>query len=110
MAKRTPDDRLKALLKWFEQRAVSIEPTISIEIEPDGTMSVSATVGSNIEVGSVLCTIPKERAVLSIRTSPIADLMEGGQESLRIGGGLALIAATLHEVSLGPASQWYAFT
>ena len=108
MAKRTSEDRLKALLEWFEQRGVTYQPTVEIEIDPNGIISVSAKPGSTIEEGAVLCTIPKEKAVLSIRTSPIADLLEGGQESLRIGGGLALIAATLHEVSLGPTSQWYA--
>lgn len=105
-ASKKPADRLKALLKWFEQRGVTHEPTISIEADSDGAIAVFAKPGCNINEGTVLCSIPKERAILSKRTTSLADLLEGGQESLRIGGGLALIAAAMHEVSLGSASQW----
>ena len=101
-----PAKRLKALLEWFEQRGVTYEATISFEADSNCAIAVFAAPGSTIKEGAVLCSIPKDQAVLSKRTTSLADLLEGGQESLRIGGGLALIAATMHEVSLGRDSHW----
>ena len=51
--------------------------------------------------GHTLCKIPKS-AVLSIRNSAIADLIE--QEQL--GGGLGLSLAVMYEASIGDKSKW----
>jgi hypothetical protein len=51
--------------------------------------------------GEQLCTIPKA-ACLSIRTTELADVIETEQ----LGGGLGLVLAVLHEMSLGEASKW----
>ena len=54
-----------------------------------------------IGAGEQLCTIPKA-ACLSIRTTELADVIEAEQ----LGGGLGLVLAVLHEMSLGETSKW----
>ncbi|KAL0040401.1 hypothetical protein WJX77_006166 [Trebouxia sp. C0004] len=51
-----------------------------------------------------LCEIPKE-AVLSVRNSAIANLIEEEQ----LGGGLGLILSIMYEVSIGARSKWHAY-
>lgn len=55
----------------------------------------------DITEGERLCTIPKA-ACLSIRTTQLADVIEAEE----LGGGLGLVLAVLHEMSLGPDSKW----
>lgn len=64
-----------------------------------GPSSLQAT--RDIAEGEGLCTIPKA-ACLSIRTTQLADIIE--EEEL--GGGLGLVLAVLHEMSLGEESTW----
>ncbi|GAB4814451.1 hypothetical protein N2152v2_001497 [Parachlorella kessleri] len=59
---------------------------------------------ADVPEGAHLCTIPKA-ACISMRTSSIADILE--TESL--GGGLGLILALLHEMSLGKESKWHGY-
>ena len=92
------------LLQWIAERGIAIAPCIEV-VDDDGYVKVQAT--SSIAEGSVLCIIPKA-AVLSKRTSGVADLLEGGAEELRLEGGLALLAVILHELSLGAKSSWCA--
>ncbi len=54
-----------------------------------------------IAEGERLCTIPKA-ACLSIRTTQLADVIEAEE----LGGGLGLVLAVLHEMSLGQDSKW----
>lgn len=67
--------------------------------EDDGAFAVTAS--CDIAEGATLCEVPKS-AVLSIRNSAIADLIEEEQ----LGGGLGLILAIMHEVSIGQESKW----
>ena len=106
MPPKRKSSRLQTLLHWFNAVGVTCDPAVSIEAAPDGAIAVFAKRGCDIAEGTVLCTIPKQRAILSARTSPIADLLVGGDVALRLGGGLALIAATIHEMSLGSSSHW----
>lgn len=55
----------------------------------------------DVPEGASLCEIPKA-ACISIRTSPISDLLEREE----LGGGLGLTLAVLHEMSLGEESEW----
>lgn len=55
----------------------------------------------DVKEGQDLCTIPKS-ACISVRTSSIADVLERE----RLGGGLGLTVALLHEMSLGTESKW----
>jgi SET domain-containing protein 6 len=55
----------------------------------------------DIAEGERLCTIPKA-ACLSTRTTQLADVIEAEE----LGGGLGLVLAVLHEMSLGEESKW----
>ncbi|KAI7837623.1 hypothetical protein COHA_008549 [Chlorella ohadii] len=57
-----------------------------------------------IAEGERLCTIPKA-ACLSIRTTQLADVIEAEE----LGGGLGLVLAVLHEMSLGQDSKWHGY-
>jgi SET domain-containing protein 6 len=57
----------------------------------------------DVQEGQRLCTIPKA-ACLSTRTSSMADLIDAE----RLGGGLGLVVAVMHEMSLGEESKWCA--
>lgn len=84
--------------------------SIGIEMQTD-LIRLGATNGGlgvfavrDVQKGQVLCTIPKS-AVLSIRNSKVADLLE----EQRIRGGLGLIITILYEISVQD-SRWWAFT
>ncbi|CAL5222086.1 g4393 [Coccomyxa viridis] len=68
----------------------------------DGGLGVFAV--RTVHEGDSLCTIPKT-AVLSVKTSGIADLLEEN----KIRGGLGLIIAILYEMSLHTASPWWGY-
>lgn len=55
----------------------------------------------DIAEGERLCTIPKA-ACISVRTTELADVIEAAG----LGGGLGLVLAVLHEMSLGQRSKW----
>ena len=95
---------MQGLLKWFQRAGISLDAEV-IRLQPTlgrpGACEVRAV--ADIAEGAVLASIPAE-ACLSVRTASCADTLE--QEQL--GGGLALILAVMHEVSLGAASKWCA--
>lgn len=98
---------LKSLLQWFDAAGIElILSLIAFEAMPTcaSTPSQCACLVRAVEDiadGDLLGVIPK-RVVLSIRTTSIADLIQ--QE--RLGGGLGLILAIMHEASLGETSFW----
>lgn len=55
----------------------------------------------DVAEGERLCAIPKA-ACLSIRTTQLADVIEAEE----LGGGLGLVLAVMHEMSLGAESRW----
>ena len=57
---------------------------------------------TQFEANDTLSTIPKS-AVLSVKNTQIADLIEKEQ----LGGGLGLILAIMFEHSIADQSQWY---
>lgn len=64
-------------------------------------LALGVIAASDIREGDSLCIIPKH-ACISIRNTPINDLIE--EEEL--GGGLGLVLAVLHEMSLNQSSKW----
>ena len=90
------------LLNWIASHGISIATHIKL-VDDDGCVKVVAC--DDVPEGAVLCVIPKA-AILSKRTTGVAELLESGDEGLRIDGGLALLAGVLHELSLGSKSPW----
>lgn len=74
-----------------------------VEIRSSG-LSHSIHAVKALKEGDVLCSIPKE-AILSVRTTAIADIIE--QEE--IGGIIGLSVAVMYEQSLGVASPFHAY-
>ena len=56
---------------------------------------------ADVPEGSTLCVISKN-AILSVRTTSIADLLV----KERLGGGLGLTIAVMLEAAIGPRSKW----
>eukprot|EP00803_Ostreobium_quekettii_P011645 evm.model.scf_1036.4 EVM.evm.TU.scf_1036.4 scf_1036:33587-35801(+) len=96
--------RIEAWLRqagvWWDEELMRI--CGSAEAPSGFAMGVVAT--TDIPEGTSLCTIPK-RAVLSIKTTGIADLIE--QSDIR--GGLALTVAVMYEIALGRESPWFGY-
>ena len=91
---------LKRVEQWLDSVGISIE-TDKVRIRAtEGGLGVFAV--KAVHEGDPLCTIPKS-AVLSVKTSGIANLLEEN----KIRGGLGLIIAILYEMSLHAASPWY---
>ena len=88
------------LERWFDAVGITIEADRVRMRATDGGLGVFAV--RTVHEGDSLCTIPKT-AVLSVKTSGIADLLEEN----KIRGGLGLIIAILYEMSLHTASPWY---
>lgn len=96
--------RLNDLLAWFEDKKVTYDAQ-AIEIRADEIIysgeALAVFAKGDIEEGRVLVTIPKS-AVLSIRNTSLRDFLE----EHRVGGGLGLVLAVMHEAALGPKSPW----
>ncbi len=88
------------LERWFDTVGITIEAGRVRIRATDGGLGIFAV--RTVLEGDALCTIPKA-AVLSVKTSGIADLLEEN----KIRGGLGLIIAILYELSLHGASPWY---
>jgi hypothetical protein len=63
---------------------------------------LAVVASQGINEGAVLVTIPKT-AVLSVKNTSLAPFLEEN----RIGGGLGLVLACMHELALGTKSPWY---
>ena len=91
-------------ISLFEQwmTAVKIEwnsEALKLADESRNNMAVRAT--KDLHLSQTLCVIPKA-ALLSVRNSSLAAALNDA----RIGGGLALAVALLHEMLKGPDSHW----
>ncbi|KAL4428484.1 hypothetical protein ABPG75_002573 [Micractinium tetrahymenae] len=93
---------LPAFQAWMDSVGIEVADSIRLTGGAAGALGVQAA--RDIAEGERLCTIPKA-ACLSIRTSELADVIE--EEEL--GGGLGLVLALLHELSLGGRSKWQGY-
>eukprot|EP00798_Chlamydomonas_sp_ICE-L_P009048 gene9048-16171_t len=59
---------------------------------------------TDIDEGSLLCTIPKD-AIISTRTTSISDILK----KEKLGGGLGLTTAVMFEAAIGKKSKWYGY-
>lgn len=99
-----PAAKLAALEAWMEGVGISWDRSLIQLVDRSAGCSglaLGVVAAADVGEGATLCTLPKA-ACLSTRTSPIADILE--REGL--GGGLGLTLAVLHEMSLGPESEW----
>ncbi|KAI8923247.1 hypothetical protein BC831DRAFT_43031 [Entophlyctis helioformis] len=96
-------ERLARLERWFKRNGIAYDrERISIRTSPSGSYSVVALQDlPEDELGSVLCAIPKD-AVLSVRNTGIADILE----EAGITGLLGLSIAVMFERSKGAESPW----
>ena len=87
-----------------EERSSSIGAAAAASTSSNCSLRVvaSASAAPSIPAGTLLATIPKGSAVLSARNS----VASGALEAERIGGGLALLLATLAEAALGDRSRF----
>lgn len=98
-------DKLSALEAWLESVGITWDRRlVRLAGAAAGCsgLALGVRAAAAVAEGAALCTIPKA-ACLSTRTSPIADILE--KESLAT-TGLGLTLAVLHELSLGPESEW----
>lgn len=95
----------QSLLPWIQENGVTWDHQ-ALDIQSgeheQGPFAIYAK--RQFEVNDTLCTIPKS-AVLSVKNTQIADLIEKEQ----LGGGLGLILAIMFEHSIAGKSQWYVF-
>ena len=107
---------LEHLERFLSDAGVKVSDAVEIREEQLATAAststssslrvvVSASAPSSIPAGTLLATIPKNTAVLSARNSVARDALE----EEKIGGGLALLLATLVEVALGEKSRFYLY-
>ena len=93
--------QLTRLSAWLEGAGITWDEAL-IQMRPaGGGLGVFAV--ADVPEGATLCEIPR-RAVLSVRTSGAADLLEA--HGIREGLGLAI--AIMYELSLGARSPWCA--
>ncbi|PSC69948.1 SET domain-containing [Micractinium conductrix] len=98
---------LPSLLDWFNQVRIAHSDAVALVAggeEGYSGLALAVKATRDIAEGEGLCTIPKA-ACLSIRTTQLADIIE--EEEL--GGGLGLVLAVLHEMSLGEESTWHGY-
>ncbi|KAI9339216.1 hypothetical protein DFJ73DRAFT_779389 [Zopfochytrium polystomum] len=76
-----------------------------LSLSGDGhSYAFSITAKDEVPVGRALVTIPKT-AVLSIKTTCVADLIEAAE----LGGSLGLAVAVMCEIERGPSSPWFGY-
>ncbi|EFN55406.1 hypothetical protein CHLNCDRAFT_134525 [Chlorella variabilis] len=98
---------LREFQAWME--SVGIEPNsdaIELVDAAQGCSGLALGVRAvrDVAEGERLCAIPKA-ACLSIRTTQLADVIEAEE----LGGGLGLVLAVMHEMSLGAESRWHGY-
>ena len=91
--------QLARLEPWLANVGITLQAGAIRIRTTDGGLGVFAI--RDVQEGELLCTIPKA-AVLSVRTSRIANVLE--EHGIR--GGLGLIIGILYELSLNTASRW----
>ena len=120
-----PTSPLESLQRFLSEAGVSVSDAIEIREEPSSSNNraaasptsstsspspslrvvVSPSAAPCIPAGTLLATIPKRTAVLSARNSVAFEALEAE----RIGGGLALLIATLVECALGERSRFHLY-
>lgn len=94
--------KLDGLQKWMHAHNIAWSAsTVTLTGGTNDTDDFAVNAARDIAEHDTLCEIPKD-AVLSVRNSAIADLIEEEQ----LGGGLGLILAIMYEVSIGAQSKW----
>ncbi|KAF8061932.1 davT [Scenedesmus sp. PABB004] len=99
-------DPLPGLLAWFREAGVWLNPArVELRRGVPGVsgpgLGVFARADAGVPEGALLGFIPRA-AILSPRTAALARVLEAE----RLGGGLALAVAVMHEASLGAESKW----
>lgn len=93
----------QGLLPWMQENGITWDhQALDIQSGEHGQGPFAIYAKRQFEVNDTLCTIPKS-AVLSVKNTQIADLIEKEQ----LGGGLGLILAIMFEHSVANKSQWY---
>ena len=91
------------LLSWFADRKITLAD--SIEVRPGSKLCTEDGLGvyatRDIAEGEVLCVIPKS-SILSTRNTSLSELLQ----KHRLGGGLGLVLAVVHELGLRDKSPW----
>ncbi|KAK6095944.1 hypothetical protein MT418_003819 [Batrachochytrium dendrobatidis] len=95
--------RLNILKQWFGENKIAYDEE-KIRIEHDTNNGFRVFAKQTLEVGDILCAIPKE-AILSIKNCGVADVLE----EQGLGGQLGLVIALMFERSLGEKSPWYGY-
>ncbi|KAL4439191.1 hypothetical protein ABPG77_004093 [Micractinium sp. CCAP 211/92] len=93
---------IEAFQAWMASVGIEVADSIRLTGAAAGTLGVQAA--RDIAEGERLCTIPKA-ACISVRTTELADVIEAEE----LGGGLGLVLAVLHEMSLGQRSKWHGY-
>ena len=96
------NSKLNGLEAWMHNNGIVWNPsTVTLCGGINGEVDFAVAAARAVAEHDTLCQIPKE-AVLSVRNSAIADLIEEEQ----LGGGLGLILCIMYEVSIGARSKW----
>lgn len=99
------NSKLDGLEAWLHDNGIVWNPsTVTLCGGTDGEVGFAVAAARDVPEHDTLCEIPKE-AVLSVRNSAIANLIEEEQ----LGGGLGLILSIMYEVSIGARSKWHAY-
>ena len=96
------NSKLNGLEAWMHNNGIIWNPsTVTLCGGTNGEVDFAVNAARDVAEHDTLCEIPKE-AVLSVRNSAIADLIEEEQ----LGGGLGLILCIMYDVSIGARSKW----
>ena len=96
------NSKLDGLEAWMHNNGIVWSPsTVTLCGGTNGEVDFAVIAARDVAEHDTLCEIPKE-AVLSVRNSAIADLIEEEQ----LGGGLGLILCIMYEVKIGARSKW----
>ncbi|DBA79474.1 TPA: hypothetical protein ACH3X2_007744 [Trebouxia sp. C0005] len=99
------NSKLDGLEAWMHNNGIVWNPsTVTLCGGTHSEVDFAVVAARDVAEHDVLCEIPKE-AVLSVRNSAIANLIEEEQ----LGGGLGLILSIMYEVSIGARSKWHAY-
>lgn len=93
-------DRIQPFLTWMQANGVTMQ-SMRLVAHDEAQADVAMHTTAGVADGDTICIIPKT-AVLSTKTSSISDIIE----LEKLGGGLGLVFAVMHEQALGSASKW----